>query len=210
MRSCDLTVIIVSYGRAKLLEETLQTFTETNPGCGLILVDNASKQPVLDVIDKFDRHFDTLELLDENKGKPYAHNLGASLCSTPYLMFCDSDIHFNENWFEKMSECYEKAEGWPIGGLSGYSHGQVFNPHKGVNVNVKRNPPGCALMISRKVLIDTGPFDESILIRTVDTRYFTELRKKGYYNCQLIESVILHTGVDQRTFNQRGDSIYHE
>jgi len=208
MLPSDLTVLFVSYGRAELLDHTLETFFKTNPGCPVSLFDNASAQPVHDVLKKY--KFDYKITSDENKGKPFAHNFLAEKCSTPYLLFCDSDIEFLPGWFEKMSDCYQKAETWPIGGLSGYSYGHVFNPHLGVDVNVKRNPPGCALMMSRKVFIDTGPFDESILIRTVDTRYFTELRKKGYYNCQLRESAILHTGDKMRTFTDTGEPIYYD
>ena len=208
MQPCDLTVMFVSYGRAELLDHTLETFFKTNPGCPVSIFDNASGQPVHAILKKY--KFDYKITSDENKGKPFAHNFLADQSTTAYLMFCDSDLEFLPNWFEKMSECYKKAEDWPIGGLSGYSHGHKFAPHKRVNVNVKRNPPGCALMISQKVFIDTGPFDESILIRTVDTRYFTELRKKRYYNCQMRESAILHTGANQRTFNDKGEPIYYD
>lgn len=208
MRPSDLSVMFVSYGRAELLDRTLESCFQTNPGCQVSLFDNASGQPVHDVLKKYE--FDYSIISDENKGKPFAHNFLADKSTTPYLMFCDTDLEFLPDWFEKMSKCYEQAEEWPIGGLSGYSHGHIFAPHLGVDVNVKRNPPGCALMMSRKVFIDTGPFDESILIRTVDTRYFTELRNKRYYNCQLRESAILHTGEKMRTFNDKGEPIYYE
>lgn len=212
MLPSDLTVIIVSYGRALLLDHTLETWEKTNPGTDLFLIDNASEQKTLDIIAKHHKLFAHLSLLEENKGKPFAHNFGASQCSTPYLMFCDSDIHFERGWFETMSQIYKAAEDWPLGGLSGYTYGHVNSaPHKNVNIQIKRNPPGCAVMISRKVFQHAGGFDESIKIRTVDTRYFNRLRTLGYQNGMVWpQSCILHTGKHQRTFDNRGEPIYFE
>lgn len=212
MLESDLTVIIVSYGRSKLLDRTLKSWAATAPKVDLFLIDNASKQPTLDVIAAHHKLFSYLSILEENKGKPFAHNLGASECSTPYLMFCDSDIEFQPNWFEAMSQVYQATEDWPLGGLSGYTYGHVNSaPHKGVNVQIRCKPPGCALMISRKVYQHAGPFDESIKIRTVDSRYYVKLATLGYQNGMMWPySAILHTGAHQRTFTDKGDPIYYE
>ena len=212
MRPSELTVIIVSYGRAKLLDHTLKSWAETNPGSDLFLIDNASEQKTLDVIAKHHKLFAHLSILEKNKGKPFAHNFGASECNTPYLLFCDSDIEFKPEWFEIMSQTYKATESWPLGGLSGYTYGHINSaPHRKVNIQIRRNPAGCALMMSRKVFQHAGPFDESIKIRTVDTRYFKRLASLGYQNGMVWpQSCILHTGAHQRTFDDRGEPIYFE
>ena len=212
MQASDLTVIFVSYGRAALLERTLKSFVETNPGCDSILFDNHSKWPVLKVISRYFNRLGNVLICGENKGKPFAHNYGASICSTPYLLFCDSDLEFKPGWFEAMSSTYEAAEDWPLGGLSGFCYGYINNAaHKGVNIQIKQWPPGCAVMISRKVFEHCGPFDESILIRCVDSKYYRKLQGLKYQNAMMWpESAIDHTGQDQRTFTETGEPIYYD
>lgn len=212
MQASDLTVIIVSYGRSKLLDHTLKSWEATNPGSDLFLIDNASEQKTLDVIANHHKLFAHLSILEENKGKPFAHNFGASECDTPYLLFCDSDIEFKPGWFEAMSQVYQAAEDWPLGGLSGYTYGHTHAAaHRKVNIQMRTNPPGCAVMISRKVFQHAGGFDESIKIRTVDSRYYRRLQGLGYQNGMMWpQSAILHTGQKQRTFTDTGEPIYFE
>src|SRR4030042_907266 len=103
----EVAVVMVSWGRAALLDRTLMTYFQTfDPArATLTVVDNGSQQQALDVLLKYRNRIQKLILLNENLGNPAALNIGvgASLQEVrklgyqnpEYFLFCDSDLEFN-------------------------------------------------------------------------------------------------------------------
>lgn len=218
----EVAVIMVTWGRRELLKTTLTSyFATTDPTqASITVVDNGSKQDTLDVLMEHRPDIDSLILLNENRGKPYALNSGAVVAMQDairvgrkppdYFLFCDSDLFFHKGWLSVMVSSYDDnrtvAGGKPLGGLSGYVHAphqlKLHTGKKGVTVNQLGYCAGCCMMMSRKVFMDNGPWDTRRLIRTVDTRYMRNLLRRGYMNAAVYpDTVIMHTGKKERTWH---------
>lgn len=217
----EVAVVMVSWGRAKLLDATLASYFQTfDPQrVSLTVVDNGSEQQTLDILFKYRSRIQKLILLNENLGKPAALNVGvgASLQEVrklgyqrpEYFLFCDSDIEFKPGWLPRMVTSYQEhqilKDGRPLGGLSGYVHAPhqlILHDGKTTKINVLKYPAGCCLMMSREVLLKNGQWDTRRMIGTVDTSYLRNMFVRGYANAAVYpESVIVHMGKRDRTWH---------
>jgi GT2 family glycosyltransferase len=217
----EVAVIMVSWGRAQLLDKTLATYFQTfDPErASLTIVDNGSQKQTLDILFKYRGRIQQLILLNENLGKPAALNIGvgASLqeCRKlgyqrpDYFLFCDSDLEFKLGWLPKMVTTYQEhrvlKDGKPLGGLSGYVHApHQLTLHDGATtkINLLKYPAGCCLMMSREVLLRNGQWDTRRMIGTVDTSYLRNMHVRGYVNAAVYpDSVIVHCGKRDRTWH---------
>lgn len=217
----EVAVIMVSWGRAQLLDKTLATYFQTfDPQrASLTIVDNGSEQQAIDVLMKYKSRIQKLILLNENLGKPAALNIGvgASLQDVhkleyhkpEYFLFCDSDLEFKPGWLPKMVTSYHEHrtlnDGRPLGGLSGYVHApQPLTLDEGATtkINILKFPAGCCLMMSREVVLKNGQWDTRRMIGTVDTSYLRNMSVRGYGNAAVYpESVIVHCGKKDRTWH---------
>ena len=213
-----IAIIIVSYGRSELMEKTLKSLITNGldkSQMTLTIIDNGSQQHTIDVLIKYHKYIDNLVLLNENKGKPYAWNLGARIVQEKcivknlklpqYFLFCDNDILFKENWNIKLCTAYKEYKDLPLCGLSGMvwpTH--MFTELKNnaiAKINIVRFPPGCCILMSVEAFKANGDWDTNKLIRTVDTSYFRKAFQRGYKNASIYpESVIEHTGRQQRSW----------
>ena len=106
----EIAIIIVSFGRSELLKQTLESLFKTREKTNykLYVIDNCSGQQTQDVLIKYKTRIDHLVLLNINRGKPYAWNLGVALsklrCKVmsslepEYYLFCDYDLLFHDKW----------------------------------------------------------------------------------------------------------------
>lgn len=86
----DISVIIPTYNRAHLIEQTLTSIVQQSyPPCEIIVVDDGSKDQTEAVV----RHFGSAVRYCrvKNGGQGPARNVGASLAKGSWLAFCDSD-----------------------------------------------------------------------------------------------------------------------
>ena len=208
-----LFLAMVNYGRSKLLRRTLESFYDTTDTkkTNIVLVDNGSKDPVRNVINDYAMRLNHIILLKENKGKPYGLNLAYDFIKethqSEYVMFCDSDLEFMPGWYDKMISAFitfEKID--KIGTLSGFSFKKESMEqlhHNGKQINIQFNPPGCTVMMNSKVFEKIGRWNESRLIRTVDTSYYKTVRAAGYKTAVMPYTVIDHTGVEQRSWESK-------
>lgn len=212
-------VVISSFGRHVLMQQTLNTLfatIEDTNAIKVIVVDNGSPQSTLDVLAAYRDRLFALVLLNENKGKPYALNLGAHIAtedcyaqkSAPpdYFLFCDNDLKFHPHWHQKMLAAYKEHENLPLCALSGFKwHGHALTGLKTgptTQVNVVPYPPGCCVMMSQRAFRANGLWDTRRLIRTVDTSYMRNAIRRGYLNASIHpETVIEHTGIKERCWD---------
>ncbi len=212
-------VIIVSFGRVDLMKQTLRTLLSTKPdvGTSITVVDNGSQQEMIGLLMDYRNRIDNLVLLNENRGKPYAWNLGATVsrerCKTldieppNYYLFCDNDLRFKADWHTTLLQAYREHKDLPLCGLSGFrwpSHDLNVQTGRYSQINVVRFPPGCCVFMSAEAYRANGPWDTGRLIRAVDTNYFRNARRRGFVNASIHpHSVIEHTGRTQRTWHIR-------
>lgn len=209
-------VIIVSFGRKALMKQTLDSLfatIEDHNAVKVIVVDNGSQPDMVQMLLEYRTRLFSLVLLGENKGKPYALNLGARIAMEEchvqkleqphYFLFCDNDILFHPQWHAKLTKAYEEHKDLPLCGLSGFKwHGHKLTGLKTgatTQVNVVCYPPGCCIFMSIGAFKANGPWDTRRLIRTVDTSYFRNANRRGWHNASIHpESVIAHMGVKDR------------
>lgn len=214
----NIALVMVTFGRHQLLEITLKTLFQTIDAehCSVTIIDNGSEADVTNLLMQHHRKINNLILLNNNRGKPYAWNLGAHVAmeeciatkvSNPnYFLFCDSDLSFRPDWHKVLVESYEDHKDLPLCGLSG----MLWPPHKENGIEHKgrrrtvwesRFPSGCCILMSTDAFAKNGMWDTRRLIRTVDTSYFRNAINRGYVNASVDNTVISHTGGKNRTWN---------
>ena len=216
----NIALILVSFGRCELLKQTLSSLLATEEGhrASITVIDNGSQPHVVDALVSNKKNIDNLILLNDNRGKPYAWNLGVQIVNErclalerflpEYYLFCDSDLIFKEGWLDRLLETYDCHRDLPLGILSGFAHIKhqlniCSNPlYPNNDINIAPFPAGCCMFMHRSVYEKVGKFDDSRLIRTVDTSYYRRAHTAGYVTaCVHPDSVIEHTGWHERTWN---------
>lgn len=217
----ETAVIILTYGREALTRLTLKSLIHSNidrSKVSVTVVDNGSAGEMMPMLMSFRKHIDHLVLLNENKGKPYGWNLGASiarenciatgLTKPEYYLFCDNDIDFKKDWYDKLLTTYKEHEDKEnlcfLGAMRWPGHkvtDESLKTGDTTQINIVRFPPGCCVLISAGKYNANGSWDTKRLIRTVDTAYYRNVLRRGYFNATMYPaSVIVHTGRKQRSW----------
>lgn len=90
--SDEVTVVIPSYNRAHLLPKTIPSYIQDFVG-EVLVIDDASKDETEVVIGELQKIYPKIRYikLKENRGQPYANNLGIHNAKYPYIYFGDDD-----------------------------------------------------------------------------------------------------------------------
>lgn len=212
-------VVIVSFGRVALMKRTLDTLLASNydpAQVTITVVDNGSQPAMIDLLINYRDRINNLVLLRNNRGKPYAWNLGATVANEQckstgleppkYFLFCDNDLDFKSGWYKTLEKAYEEHKDLPLCALSGLRW--PAHPLDGLQrgecseINVVRFPPGCCVFMSAVAFKANGAWDTRRLIGTVDTSYFRNAQTRGWKNASVHPtSVIEHTGRQHRTWH---------
>lgn len=219
----EIAIVLVSFGRTELLQQTLDSLFKTREKSNyrLYIVDNCSGQRTQDVLLQNKSRIDHLMLLNINRGKPYAWNLGASMAKQSckvlkkaepeYFLFCDNDLLFHDNWQQQLLDTYEEhrkkfklcalsAVVWP----PHLENAKVSGTNPKTQMSLYRYPPGCCILMSKESYAEIGDWDTVRLIRTVDTSYFRKAFEKGFINGSVYpESLVEHTGQKLRSWHNR-------
>jgi hypothetical protein len=90
MADLEVSVVIPSYNRADLIEETLESvWNQTLPPREVIVVDDGSTDNTEEVVNRFRPRVRYHRI--QNAGPPQARNIGVSLAQCPWIALCDSD-----------------------------------------------------------------------------------------------------------------------
>lgn len=113
--SVYLSVIICTYNRSSLLEDSLISYLETeffdDPSVELIVVDNNSTDDTEKVVRRFmSRNLCIRYVKEENQGLSYARNRGIEEAKGEVLAFVDDDVFFDKNWVSAVLEEFKKGE----------------------------------------------------------------------------------------------------
>lgn len=103
MRDCSISVIIPAYNVEKYLKAALDSIREqTELPDEVILIDDGSTDDTLEVANAFELPVPYRVVSIENGGQGNARNLGASLASSEYLHFFDSDDLLTDNFIQSI------------------------------------------------------------------------------------------------------------
>ncbi|MEK0337369.1 MAG: glycosyltransferase, partial [Nitrosopumilus sp.] len=183
--------------------------------CSVTIVDNGSGQQTIDLLLSYRKQISNLVLLPENKGKPYAWNLGVAISkekckvlkteNSEYYLFCDNDLKFKSDWIDTLKKSYDEHKDLPLCSLSACrwpTHSLDLKRGETTEINITRFPMGCCIFMSAESFESNGNWDTGRLIRTVDSSYFRNSRNRGFFNASIHpNSVIEHTGLNQRSWH---------
>lgn len=98
-----ISVIIPTYQRANLIGETIESvFAQTLPANEIIVVDDGSTDDTAQICSQFGDRIKYKKIM--NGGVQIARNTGASLSSSPWLAFCDSDDLMQPDHLESIAK----------------------------------------------------------------------------------------------------------
>lgn len=193
MKNPFFSVIITSYNRSDLLEESLESLKkQTFKNFEAFIIDDGSTDGTFRVFDKFkgneNWHFIRFE---KNRGYPYCKNSAFKKSVGEYISFLDSDDIWLPN---RLEEFYKYVKKHPNHGFvfsNGYilQDGIMFEMFKqNRNVPTGKIPPYMAISniwlpyvttnvaIKKKIIEKTGEYNEK-MIYLGDTEYFVRVLK---------------------------------
>ncbi|MDD1748887.1 MAG: glycosyltransferase family 2 protein [Methanothrix sp.] len=221
----DVSIIIISYNRLELLQATILSLLQhvTATTTEIILVDNASEEPIVDAI----RHqFPQVRILrnDCNLGFGCANNIGAQNARGKFLLFANSDLILRGNPLPAMiGKLCNNAEVGIVGcqllNEDGTEQPSFFRfPNlwmrflqlSGLKARLLRLFPrlrsqrisgsksgfvsGAFFMIERDLFFEVGGFDEQFFMYVEDADLAYRVYRKGKGSFLLETSDIIHLG----------------
>ena len=218
-----VTIIMVTYNSVSKLhsffDKVIRSLIDLNyDNYVVIVVDNNSRDYTINHIKELMRGRETRILvvkLRENKGLPYAYNVGAIIAvkffpRTKYFLFINDDVILSKDAISTLIEDLEKAPcdaiqpiimhldghkevGFRMG-ITGYVKPigyEEMGPAPLVKVPVIA---GAALMVKRDVFFNVGMFDGDMFWGYDDVDFCWRLHKHGYDTCVTKRTYVVHYG----------------
>ena len=220
-----VSIIIVSYNRLDALRRTLDDLVHfvTEPNAEIILVDNASQEPVVDTVR---REFPQVHLIpnERNVGFGGGNNIGAKHARGQFLLFANSDLILHGNPLAAMLGMFQSN---PRAGIVGC---QLLNTDGSLQPSYFRFPSltmriiqlsglkallnkiypglrfkydsafkldfvsGAFFMISSALFFEVGGFDERYFMYLEDADLGFQVKRKGKESVLLNRQDIIHIG----------------
>lgn len=218
----DVTVVIGSYNRAEMLDQTLASLTALNtelPGGDrftyeVVAIDNASTDSTPEVIARFEQpeNRGTAERVrgfqETEPGVTYARNRGLAEAAGEWIAFHDDDQRAHAEWLVRLQELARRRDLKVVGGavhlcLPEENQRQLAGPCRvllGEKVGWdqeqpytrKRIPGTNNLMLHRSVIEDVGVFDTRIKDGGEDADLYRRIRTAGYEAWYTPEAIVYH------------------
>jgi len=111
MAECSISIIIPAYNVEKYLKAALDSIkAQTELPDEVILIDDGSTDGTLEVANAFELPVPYRVVSIENGGQGNARNLGASLASSEYLHFFDSDDLLTDNFIQSIKSQIQQSQ----------------------------------------------------------------------------------------------------
>ncbi|MDQ6482209.1 glycosyltransferase [Dyadobacter sp. LHD-138] len=200
-----VTVVLTAFNHGKYVSETLNSiFTQTYPHVQVIVIDNASTDNTLSIIEKVDQHVSPFCLIKNpsNLGLCKAFNQGLALAEGKYIIDLAGDdmmlpdrIKLQVEAFENLDETYgvvfTNARYMESGGRLAAYHYSVNNEDKADKIipsgdvykSVLENYFICTptMMMRTKMLTEMGGYDESLFFEDFDFWVRSSVHYKYFY-----------------------------
>ena len=102
------SIIIPHKNLVYLLKRCLQSIPEKDE-IQIIVVDYNSTPDNLSILKKYSRSNVELIYTDEDRGAGHARNIGLKYAKGKWLLFCDADDYFNENFLKYLNRYYDSV-----------------------------------------------------------------------------------------------------
>src|SRR5690606_15970488 len=110
----ELSIIILSYNTADLTKQTIKSLYTTtklpHESFEVIVLDNASKDNSIQILEKLASQFDNLVLIKnkDNVGFSRGNNIASEKAKGKYLLFLNSDIIVQDQAIDRLLEYLKK------------------------------------------------------------------------------------------------------
>jgi glycosyltransferase involved in cell wall biosynthesis len=109
-RRCEITVVIPTYNRAKLVGRAIESvLDQTVQPAQIILIDDGSMDGTAKVCQEYSRYI--YYIWQANSGAAAARNAGIHLAKQPWIAFLDSDDYFTPSHLERMATAMRDQRG---------------------------------------------------------------------------------------------------
>jgi glycosyltransferase involved in cell wall biosynthesis len=233
----ELSIVICTYNRAAVLEETLQSYCKLagamSPSVELIVVDNNSSDSTKSVTKKYAELIPGLRYIHEpTPGLSYARNTGVAHASGELVSFVDDDIYFDPHWIEAVIDIFKiTPDASCMGGKSIplFEAGRpawLQDEHLGIygstlsGDSVKwmiypEHPFGLNMVFKRNVFSIVGSFNPALgrikknLLSMEETDYFLRVFNKGLKVIYCPDAIVQHRIPPDRSERQWAVSRYY-
>ena len=106
-----IDVVMLTKNSEQILEKCLNALYKNVPVKNLIVVDGFSKDKTLDILEKYDKEFSNIKIIQDNGTRATARQKGIEAVKTDWFMFVDSDVVLCKDWFKKASNYIEDDVG---------------------------------------------------------------------------------------------------
>jgi glycosyltransferase involved in cell wall biosynthesis len=117
-RMCSISVIICTYNRCLLLDQTLQSLLSMRVAAGLdwevLVVDNNSSDRTRETVEAYHGRLPVQYIHEPRQGKTYALNHGVGAARGELLLFTDDDVQLDPEWLTRYADAAERhpQAGW--------------------------------------------------------------------------------------------------
>jgi len=201
-----LSVVIPCLNPGKVLEEQLQALSRQN--CNVpwevIIADNGSIDGTFDSIEQFRNVFYRLRIVDASKKKcaAYARNYGAREAEGEWIAFCDADDIVDENWVQAIANALQKydivASRIEVSEINDERTAKLMPDiqrdglMKYTYVPYLDHASSSGLGVRKKVHMEIGGFDESIMNAGVEDCDYCWRAQLAGYKLQFVPEAVLH------------------
>ena len=212
----NIAIIIPFHKNVEMLRLSLCTLENTISGerPQIIIIANNSNIAELNLGNDFSKY--EVYTITENLFWPKAINYGAKCTDKEYLLFCDPDLFYTENWLENLIDCFNQHE--KIGVLSaklvnplnnrimdfgmGYNHFNTIHIGKELPYNhptaledrKTQAACGAVFLTSHDLFNRVGGIDIAMPYIYCDNDYSVKIAELGYDTWVSGKSVVYHKG----------------
>jgi GT2 family glycosyltransferase len=214
---CLLTIIVVNWNGEEFVSECLESLrTQTWPNKEIIIVDNGSTDRSREILKRWELEDTVLILwLKENTGFTKANNLAFGLARGEWIALLNNDAVADPQWLEKLMQRRNSAQGiGMLGGKvllyhardtldkaghliywDGLNRGRGTGQRDAGQFDREEEiiwPDGCASIYHRKLIEETGGFDEDFFAYGDDADLGMRARLLGWKGWYVPDAVVYH------------------
>ena len=190
-----ISIIIPVYNRPQDIKACLDSLLHLDyptDKLEIIVVDDASTDETPNVVSRYPV---VMIRNKENHQAPYCRNRAAARAGGDILAFIDSDCLADSTWLRELVPAFKDLKIAAVGGLvESYYHTRALDRYEQVRSSLKmglwpkrsagNNPffyvPSCNLLVRKEVFMQTGGFDESLVVGE-DVDLCWRIRNHGYH-----------------------------
>lgn len=188
MQITNLSIIIIAHNEEFAIKKSLEALRNISmTHCEVICVDSNSTDKTLEIAQSFQNSIPELRVLSLTgyQNASIARNAGIKVATRDHILFVDGDVELNSDFLEKaLYELTSDRCDAVFGMLDDYEYNDDYSELLKITrnrTNIKTEEPrylcGGIFMVKKKVVDDTGLFDEN-LVRCEDFDYTLRLTQK--------------------------------